>query len=123
MKRNTFILLLLALVKVLMPLVIHHYEFELHRDEYLYYQQGQHWDLGFLENPPMIGILGSLSQMMGGNFFWIRIWPALFGALTLVITIGIVKELGGKFFAQVIAALGILFSVYMRIHFLFQPNF
>ncbi|MFL5774515.1 MAG: ArnT family glycosyltransferase [Flavisolibacter sp.] len=123
MKRNTFILLLLAIVKLLMPLLLHHHEFELHRDEYLYYQQGQHWDLGFLENPPMIGILGSLSYMLGGSFFWIRLWPALFGALTLVVTTGIVKELGGKFFAQVIAALGILFSAYMRIHFLFQPNF
>jgi len=123
MNRNFFILSLLVLVKFLMPLVLHQHDFELHRDEYLYYQQGQHWDIGFLENPPMIGIMAWLSHFMGGSFFWIRIWPALFGALTLIVTYGIVKELGGRVFAMVIAALGILFSAYLRIHFLFQPNF
>jgi hypothetical protein len=34
-----------------------------------------------------------------------------------------VKEFGGKFYAQFLAALGILFTAYLRIHFLFQPNF
>lgn len=33
------------------------------------------------------------------------------------------KEFGGGYYAQLIAALSILFSAYLRIHFLFQPNF
>jgi 4-amino-4-deoxy-L-arabinose transferase-like glycosyltransferase len=61
--------------------------------------------------------------LLGGSFFWIKFWPGLFGALTLIVTASIAKELGGKLFARFIAGLGILFSAYMRIHFLFQPNF
>ncbi len=111
----------LAFVKFVLPFIVHP-AWELHRDEYLYYQQGQHLDFGFLENPPLIGLLSYISSLLGGSYFWIKFWPALFGALTLIVTAAIVKELGGKLFAQFVAALGILFSAYIRIHFLFQPN-
>lgn len=117
------IITLIAVVKFLLPFIIINSVWELHRDEYLYYEQGKHLASGYLENPSLIGVLASISRFLGGSFFWIKFWPALFGALTLYVTASIAKELGGKLFAQVIAALGILFSVYMRIHFLFQPNF
>lgn len=117
------LIVLLAIVKFILPFFLSNPVWELHRDEYLYYQQGQHLDVGFLENPPLIGLLGYISSLSGGSYFWIKCWPALFGALTLLATAAIVKELGGKLFAQFIATLGILFSAYMRIHFLFQPNF
>lgn len=112
----------LALVKFILPFFFSNPVWELHRDEYLYYQQGQHLNFGFLENPPLIGLLCYISSLFGGSYFWIKCWPALFGAFTLLVTAAIVKELGGKLFAQFVAALGILFSAYMRIHFLFQPN-
>lgn len=121
-KQNAVIFLLAAL-KFTLPFLLSHPAFELHRDEYLYYQQGQHLDFGFLENPPLIGLLAYLSSLFGGSFFWIKFWPSLFGALTLWVTVRITKELGGNFFAQIVAGLGVLFSAYMRIHFLFQPNF
>lgn len=114
---------LLALIKFLLPFILVNSVWELHRDEYLYYQQGQHLDFGFLENPSLIGIPGYISSLFGGSYFWLKFWPALFGAATLIITAGIAKEFGGKLFAQFAAALGIIFSAYMRIHFLFQPNF
>ncbi len=123
MKKNQSIILLLAIVKFTLPFLLQNPGFELHRDEFLYYEQGQHLSLGFLENPPMIGWLSYLSSLCGGGFFMIKFWPSIFGAGTLLITAGIAKELGGKLFSQVIASLGILFSAYMRIHFLFQPNF
>ncbi len=106
-----------------MPFILSHPAFELHRDEYLYYVQGQHLSFGYLENPPLIGLIAFISSLFGGSFFWIKFWPALFGVFTLVVTLRMVKELGGALFAQSIAALGILFSAYLRIHFLFQPNF
>lgn len=123
MRKTERIILLLALVKFILPFVLTNSVFELHRDEYLYYEQGQHLDFGFLENPPLIGLLAFISSLFGGGFFWIRFWPSLFGAFTLLITCKTARELGGGIYAQIIAALGILFSAFLRIHFLFQPNF
>ncbi|MEO6454301.1 MAG: glycosyltransferase family 39 protein [Ginsengibacter sp.] len=117
------LVIFLAFVKFILPLVVINPVWELHRDEYLYYQQGQHLALGFLESPPLLSLLAYLSSLAGGSVFTIKFWPALFGALTLLVTTAMVKELGGKLFAQVIAASGILFSAYMRVHYLFQPNF
>jgi 4-amino-4-deoxy-L-arabinose transferase-like glycosyltransferase len=124
MRKNTaYLIFFLAALKFVLPFLLQHPAYELHRDEYLYYAQGQHLDLGFLENPPLIGVMGFISSLFGGSFFWIKFWPALFGGLTLLVTARIAKELGGGLFAQSIAALGILVSAYLRIHFLFQPNF
>ena len=117
------LLLFLAGIKFLLPFLLSHPGWELHRDEYLYYQQGQHLALGFLENPPLIGVLSYISSWFGGGWFWIKLWPALFGSATLLITATMARELGGRTFAQCIAALGLVFSAYMRIHYLFQPNF
>ncbi len=113
----------LALLKLILPFVIINDVWELHRDEYLYYEQGQHLDFGYLENPPMIGLLAYFSSLFGGSYFFVKFWAALFGAATLLVTAAIAKELGGKLFALFVAALGIIFSAYLRIHFLFQPNF
>jgi hypothetical protein len=124
MKRTGWILILFGvLLKLLMPMLLADPSFELHRDEYLYFEQGQHLDLGYLENPPFIGLLARISYWLGGSFFWIKFWPAFFGALTVVVTTAITRELGGRIFAQLIAILGVLFSAYLRIDFLFQPNF
>ncbi|OLY91406.1 Dolichyl-phosphate-mannose-protein mannosyltransferase [Cnuella takakiae] len=117
------ILILLAALKIVLPFLLQHPAFGLHRDEYLYYQQGQHPDWVYLENPGLIGWLASVSGWMGGSFFWIKFWPAVFGAATLLLTAGIAKELGARLFGQVVSALGIICSAYLRIHFLFQPNF
>jgi len=97
--------------------------YELQRDEYLYYQQGLHVDLGYLENPPLIGYLGMISSWFGGSVAWIKLWPCLFGAATVVLACLIAAEFGGKLFAQFIAGLSIIGSSFMRVHYLFQPNF
>jgi len=70
----------LALLKFILPFFLSDPVWELQRDEYLYYQQGQHLDFGFLENPPMIGVLAWISAIFGGSAFTIKFWPALFGA-------------------------------------------
>ena len=123
MRKVPIIILLLAAGKFVLPFLLHHPAYELHRDEYLYFAQGQHLDFGFLENPPLIGLLGWISSLLGGSFFWIKFWPALFGAFTLLLACGIARQLGGGLYAQGITALGMLFSAYLRVHFLFQPNF
>ncbi|HMU45269.1 MAG TPA: glycosyltransferase family 39 protein [Chitinophagaceae bacterium] len=116
------LILLLAIIKFVLPIFLQHPVFELQRDEFLYYQQGQHPALGYLENPPLLSYLGSISSWFGGSVAWIKLWPCLFGAATVVVTCLIAAELGGKLFAQFLAGLGIISGAFMRIHFLFQPN-
>lgn len=60
---------------------------------------------------------------MAGSFFWIKFWPSVFGAATLLLTAAMAREMGARLFGQVVASLGIIGSAYLRIHFLFQPNF
>jgi hypothetical protein len=113
----------LALIKFILPFFLQSPVYELQRDEYLYYQQGLHFDLGYMENPPLISYLGMVSSWLGGSVFWIKFWPCLFGAATLITTCLITAELGGKKFAQFLAGLCLFTGAYMRVHFLFQPNF
>lgn len=116
------LILFLAFIKFLLPLFLQHPMYELQRDEYLYYQQGQHFALGYLENPPLLSWLATISSWFGGSEAWIKLWPSLFGAATLVVTCLIAAQLGGNLFAQFLAGLGIVCSAYMRVHYLFQPN-
>jgi Dolichyl-phosphate-mannose-protein mannosyltransferase len=116
------LILLLALIKFVLPIFLQSPVYELQRDEYLYFQQGQHIALGYLENPPLLSYLGMISSWFGGSVAWIKFWPCLLGAATVVITCLITAELGGRRFAQFLAGLGIITSGYLRVHFLFQPN-
>lgn len=116
------LILLLAITKFILPLFLQDPVFELQRDEFLYYQQGQHFALGYLENPPLIGYLAMISSWFGGSEAWVKLWPCLFGAATVVVTCLITVELGGKLFAQFIAGLSIITGAFLRMNFLFQPN-
>ena len=116
------LILFLCLVKFVLPLFLQAPIYELQRDEFLYYQQGQHLALGYLENPPLLSWMGWISSWFGGSEAWIKLWPSLFGVLTLIVTCLITAELGGDRFAQFLAGLGIICSAYLRVHFLFQPN-
>ncbi|MFC1746908.1 glycosyltransferase family 39 protein, partial [Candidatus Neomarinimicrobiota bacterium] len=62
------------------------------------------------------------SWLFSDSLVGIRFFPALTGALTLLLTGLIVRQLGGGRFAQVLAAVAYLFSpVYLHINLLFQP--
>jgi 4-amino-4-deoxy-L-arabinose transferase-like glycosyltransferase len=119
---NKGIIFLMALIKFLIPFLLIHPAFELQRDEYLYYQQGQHFDLGYLENPPLLSWLGSVSSLFGNKEWLVRLWPVLIGVLTVVVTCLIAARLGGKAFAQFLAGFGVITGAFLRIHILFQPN-
>ena len=97
--------------------------YQLHRDEYLYLAEARHLAWGFMEVPPALSLLAKVTQLLGNDFFWVKFWPSLFGALTVLVVCGMVTEMGGRLFAQCIASLGLIAGVYLRIHFLFQPNF
>jgi hypothetical protein len=57
--RSTYIIAFFALVKLLIPFVFIHSQFELHRDEYLYLADADHLAWGYIEMPPLLAFLGS----------------------------------------------------------------
>ena len=116
------LILLMALIKFVLPIFLQSPVYELQRDEFLYYQQGLHPALGYLENPPLLSWMAMISSWFGGSEAWIKFWPCLLGAGTVILTCLITAELGGNRFAQFLASLGIITGAYLRIHFLFQPN-
>lgn len=54
--------------------------------------------------------------------FWVRFFPAFFGALTILFAWLTVEELGGKVYSKILVSCALLFSVYMRLNILYQPN-
>ena len=114
--------ILLSLIKFILPFALQDPMYELHRDEYLYLAQGLHPAWGFMEVPPLLSVFAMAARVMGGTFFWVKCWPSLIGAATVWVTCRLVSAMGGKGFAQCIAGLCLISGVYMRVHFLFQPN-
>jgi len=72
--------------------------------------------------PPLMAVISKIVWLLGGGIFWIRLFPALFGALTIVFTWLIVESLGGSLFSKILASGAIVFSALMRINILYQPN-
>ena len=117
-----WILLLLVLVKIGLQFVFVNPAYELHRDEFLHLDQAFHPSAGYISVPPFTSWMSGLIYLFGGGIFRVRLIPALFGALTIVLTWLIVEELGGRLYAKLLATTFLIFSVYARINVLFQPN-
>ncbi|SEL72563.1 glycosyltransferase family 39 protein [Parapedobacter koreensis] len=96
--------------------------YELHRDEYLHLDQANHLAWGYLSVPPLTSWISYLIKLLGNSVWWVKFFPALFGALTLVVVWKAVAALGGGLFARALAATGVLFSVLLRLNTLYQPN-
>lgn len=120
---SKYIIAVFALIKLLVPFIFIHAQFELQRDEYLYLADADHMAWGFIEMPPLLAALGYISKLSGGTVYTVHLWGGLFGALT-VITLGrIVIQLKGNSVAVFIACLSFLCSGFLRMNILFQPNF
>lgn len=109
-------------VKIALQYVLIHPSFDLHRDEYLHLDQADHPAWGFISVPPLTSWIAKLISLLGNDVFWVKFFPALFGAFTMFFTWKIVEELKGSLFAKVIAALAIMTSIVLRLNILFQPN-
>jgi len=121
-KKNLLLILILAIVKLIIQLLGNrHYGF--HRDELLHLSVSEHLDWGFMEFPPLIGLLGKLSYWLFDYSLWgVRLFPTIAGVLILVICCLMVIELGGKSKAVFLAGICVLaFLSYYRNHTLFQP--
>jgi 4-amino-4-deoxy-L-arabinose transferase-like glycosyltransferase len=117
-----WILLLLIIIKLILQVVVVNPVYELHRDEFLYLNQADHLAFGYICVPPFMAFISKIIYLLGGSIFWIRFFPALFGALTIIFTWLIVESVGGSLFSRIVAGSALVFSTLVRINILYQPN-
>lgn len=123
MQKYNRLLYFLAVIKFALPFFLQAAIYEPHRDELLYLAEGRHMAWGFMEVPPLLSVFAWLTNLFGDGMFWIKCWPSLFGAFTFIIVGKTILSLGGKSFALLLGFLPFIFGAYLRVHYLFQPNF
>ncbi len=122
MNKKTLLLFGFILIKFILQYVLINPYYDLHRDEYLHLDQANHLAWGYLSVPPVTSWFAAIIKFFGNSLFWVRFFPALFGALTIVVVWKAIEELKGNLFALLLGATGVLLSAFVRLNFLFQPN-
>src|SRR4051812_13135246 len=123
MRRARNLLYFLTVIKLILPFFLQHSFYQPHRDEFLYLAEGHHPAFGYMEVPPLLSVFAWLTNAFGGSMFWIKIWPAIFGAFTFFLVGKMILSLGGRGFALLLGFLPFVVDGYIRLFFLFQPNF
>ena len=122
MKKETWILFGFIVLKFLLQYAVIDAEYDLQRDEFLHLDQAHHLAWGFSSVPPFTSWISFLIYLLGNSVFWVKFFPALFGALTIYIVWCSIKELDGDLFALILGGTCILFSALLRLNMLYQPN-
>ncbi|WP_374175080.1 ArnT family glycosyltransferase [Flavobacterium tructae] len=122
MSKKTAILLGFIALKFLLQYLLISPEYDLQRDEYLHLDQAHHLAWGYLSVPPVTSWISYLILLLGNSVFWVKFFPALFGALTLLMVWKTVEALKGNLYALILGAICITFSTLLRINILYQPN-
>jgi hypothetical protein len=80
-------------------------------DELYYFACSKHLAWGYVDHPPMVALLTFLStHIFGETMFSLRLMSGLAGAITVLLTALIARDLGGGKFSQSLAALSICFA-------------
>ncbi|WP_442590604.1 glycosyltransferase family 39 protein [Pedobacter sp. AW31-3R] len=122
MTKKTIILLGFILTKFLLQYFLFNPQYDLQRDEYLHLDQANHLAWGYTSVPPVTSWISYLILILGNAVFWVKFFPALFGALTILVVWKTIEELKGNLYAMVLGSTCVLLSVLLRLNFLFQPN-
>ena len=79
------------------------------RDELYYMAAGERLDLGYVDFPPFVALVTAFTRFsLGDSTVALRLFPALAGALVVILAGLMARELGGGRFAQGLAALATL---------------
>jgi 4-amino-4-deoxy-L-arabinose transferase-like glycosyltransferase len=80
-------------------------------DELYYLACSRHLSWGYVDQPPLIALIAWLTRWLLGESLWaLRLFPALAGTAKVLLTALIAHELGGRRFAQFLAALTVLLA-------------
>lgn len=109
-------------IKFLLQFLLLSAAYDLQRDEYLHLDQANHLAWGYLSVPPYTAFTSYIIQLLGNSFFWIKFFPALYGALTIYVVWKAIEALNGNHFALILGATCVLFSALLRLNTLYQPN-
>lgn len=120
--QNYRLLIVFVAIKMIIQFFAVSPDYELHRDEFLYLDQANHLSAGYICVPPLSSWVSSVIFFLGGSEFLIRFFPALFGAITLIFAWLTIEEIGGKIYSKILVSCAFIFSVFVRINILFQPN-
>ncbi|MDW7690724.1 glycosyltransferase family 39 protein [Flammeovirgaceae bacterium SG7u.111] len=120
--KEQYIIFVLAILNIFIHLLFYD-SLEYHRDELLYFSLGRHLDLGYASVPPLIGWIAALVEnTIGFSVFAVKLVPALLSGVMVVLFARIAKELGGNFYAQVLAVVAFMCTPFsLRAFFLYQP--
>lgn len=122
MSKKNFVLCCFILLKFILQYYLIDSCYDLQRDEFLHLDQAHHLAAGFQSVPPFTSWISFLIYLLGNTVFWIKFFPALFGALTIFIVWKTIEVLNGNLFALILGATCILFSALLRLNTLYQPN-
>jgi hypothetical protein len=122
MTKNTIVLIGFILVKFFLQYSLTSPEYDLHRDEFLHLDQANHLAWGYISVPPLTSWISFIIFSLGNTVFWIKFFPALFGALTIFVVWKAIEELNGNLIALILGATCVLFSALLRLNVLYQPN-
>lgn len=122
MTKKTIFLISIIILKFLFQFLLISPEYDLQRDEYLHLDQANHLAWGFQSVPPFTSFTSWIIQLFGNAIFWVKFFPALYGALTILIVWKAIEELNGNLFALILGSSCVLFSALLRLNILYQPN-
>ena len=93
-------------------------------DELYFMACGEHLAWGYVDQPPLIAFIAHASRwLMGDSLFAIRFFPAVAGACLVFLTGWMARELGGRRFAQTLAAVTVIVApIYLAFNNLLTMN-
>ena len=94
------------------------------RDELYFAACGEHLDWGYVDQAPLIALIARVTRfLLGDSLFALRFFPALAAGATVWVGGAIARELGGRRFAQILAAVSVLAApIYLTFGNLFTMN-
>src|SRR5258705_8446102 len=104
------IVLAIAFVKLVLHCVFNN-RYVYFRDEFDYLACGDHLAWGYVDQPPLLPFLVRISRViLGDSLRSIRFLPALAASALVVLTAMMARELGGRRFALIVAAVAVLIA-------------
>jgi hypothetical protein len=108
---ETALLIFLAMIKLIAHLLTSD-NYGFFRDELYYIDASKHLAFGYVDFPPLVALLAAFDRVVLGNsLVAYHILPAIAGAILVLLTGLIARELGGDRFAQGLAALASLTAI------------
>lgn len=121
--KDHFFLYILAAAKLLLHLIININD-KLFRDEFYYLANAAHLDWGYVDHPPLVGVIAAITTfLIGDSLMAVRLPVVIFGAVSVYLSGIITKEMGGSRYAQILAAVCTFIApVYLAFHSFYSMN-